>query len=177
MLATLEAAAEQGPFAAVTLWDVLEHIPHPDEMLSRLVAMLEDDGVLVVRVPDTRVLEALEETATRRLLAAPYLKLCHPMNPEEHPHHFTPESLERIAGTADAALRRYARVRREGARGSGRNRARSTGPPDAQPMGRSAAVRVHDVPSQGRVTARVYVLGILRLPRRRRRTSCRGPRS
>ena len=100
LLGTLEAAAEHAPFAVVTLWDVLEHIARPDEMLSRLVGLLADDGVLAVRVPDTRVLDALEATLARRLLAAPYLKLCHPMNPEEHPHHFTPESLKRIAGAA-----------------------------------------------------------------------------
>ena len=100
LFATLEAAAARGPFAVVTLWDVLEHIDEPGDLLARLADLLTGDGLVAVRVPDTRVLAALEASPPRRLLAPAYLKLCHPINPEEHPHHFTPESLERIAGAA-----------------------------------------------------------------------------
>lgn len=39
-------------FAYVLLADVLEHLRDPEEMLSRLMALLTDDGVLIVSVPN-----------------------------------------------------------------------------------------------------------------------------
>jgi SAM-dependent methyltransferase len=38
---------------AVTFWDVLEHIPDPQGTLSRVHGLLEDNGIVVITVPNT----------------------------------------------------------------------------------------------------------------------------
>ncbi|HEX6387894.1 MAG TPA: methyltransferase domain-containing protein, partial [Solirubrobacteraceae bacterium] len=91
--------AGSAPFDAITLWDVLEHIRDPWHLLGRLAPLLDAGGVLLVRVPDARALTALSGVG-----AQAYLALCHPTNPEEHPHHYTPMSLEAIAARAGFAL-------------------------------------------------------------------------
>lgn len=47
-----EATFVEGAFDAITLWDVLEHLPSPGDTLRRLRPWLSDDGWLVLRVPD-----------------------------------------------------------------------------------------------------------------------------
>lgn len=84
-------AAGRGPYSAITLWDVLEHVDHPGSFLDELVALLAPGGRMLVRVPDAR---ALSVGALRGQL---YLTLCHPTNPEEHPHHYSPQSLRLLA--------------------------------------------------------------------------------
>ena len=43
-------------FDAITMWDVLEHIPRPDMQLLKTKKMLKKNGVLVIRVPDIKVI-------------------------------------------------------------------------------------------------------------------------
>ncbi|WP_318311033.1 class I SAM-dependent methyltransferase [Flagellimonas crocea] len=45
-------------FQAITLWHVLEHLPNLEEQIKILVSMLEDDGVLVVAVPNFKSFDA-----------------------------------------------------------------------------------------------------------------------
>jgi SAM-dependent methyltransferase len=97
---SFELAAEEGPYDAITMWDVLEHLDEPALHLDRLRSLLRPDGVLLVRVPDARVFAALRTRLPWRACQDVYLKLCHPVNPEEHRHHFTPASLTRMAGSA-----------------------------------------------------------------------------
>jgi SAM-dependent methyltransferase len=104
-VSSLEEAAERGPFDAVTLWDVLEHLPAPVEQLQRLTALLAPGGRLLVRVPDARVFPALGSRRAWRLLAQVYLTFCHPTNPEEHLSHFTPNSVRRMAARAGLSER------------------------------------------------------------------------
>ncbi len=47
-----EVTFEEGIFDAITLWDVLEHLPSPRETLRRIRPWLKDGGYLVMRVPD-----------------------------------------------------------------------------------------------------------------------------
>jgi 2-polyprenyl-3-methyl-5-hydroxy-6-metoxy-1,4-benzoquinol methylase len=100
LVGSLEQAAALGPFAAVTLWDVLEHLHDPAAALATVAGLLQPGGAVLVRVPDARVLSALRSRRLWRLVGPAYLKLCHPVNADEHPSHFTPESLAHIARSA-----------------------------------------------------------------------------
>jgi SAM-dependent methyltransferase len=92
-VASIEEAGERGPFDAVTLWDVLEHLPAPEQHLRQLAGLLAPHGQLLVRVPDARVFPALRSRPRWRPFAQAYLTFCHPTNPEEHVSHFTPCSM------------------------------------------------------------------------------------
>lgn len=46
---------EEKHFDIVTLWDVLEHIPDPDPLLSFLRTLLTEDGMLFIHAPNVRV--------------------------------------------------------------------------------------------------------------------------
>jgi SAM-dependent methyltransferase len=107
-VSSLEEAAALAPFDAVTLWDVLEHLPSPHRYLERLAELLVPGGRLLLRVPDARVFGALRSSPAWRVLEQPYLTLCHPTNPEEHLTHFTPVSVSRVA--RGAGLRELARL-------------------------------------------------------------------
>ena len=54
---TLDKLAGQ-KFQAITLWHVLEHLPNLQEQVSNLVELLEDDGVLVIAVPNFKSWDA-----------------------------------------------------------------------------------------------------------------------
>jgi 2-polyprenyl-3-methyl-5-hydroxy-6-metoxy-1,4-benzoquinol methylase len=105
---SLDEAIAVAPFHAVTLWDVLEHLPSPEDHLERLARLLAPGGRMLLRVPDARIFEALGSSRRWRALRQPYLTLCHPTNPEEHVSHFTPDSLATMA--ARAGLRERARL-------------------------------------------------------------------
>lgn len=97
-VAPLDAFAPPGErFDAVTLWDVIEHLPDPAAAMRNLVALLKPGGVLAVRTPN-------ERSAFRRLavlawrlslgLCPHFLKYVY-----YHPHFvtFTPRGLRRLA--------------------------------------------------------------------------------
>jgi ubiquinone/menaquinone biosynthesis C-methylase UbiE len=51
---TLEQASyASNYFDAVTLWDVLEHLPDPSSTLHEIKRILKTDGILVLRVPNS----------------------------------------------------------------------------------------------------------------------------
>jgi 2-polyprenyl-3-methyl-5-hydroxy-6-metoxy-1,4-benzoquinol methylase len=99
LVGTLDEAATHAPFDVVTFWDVLEHLASPINVLGNVESLLCRTGRIVVRVPDATAFVAVRQAAGR-LWGGLYLKLCHPTNPEEHVHHFTPQSLELIARAA-----------------------------------------------------------------------------
>lgn len=43
---------EEKSFDIVTLWDVIEHLTRPDEVLGQIHKLLKDDGSLIVNYPD-----------------------------------------------------------------------------------------------------------------------------
>ena len=45
-------------FAAITLWHVLEHLPNLEEQIKTITLLLEEDGVLVVAVPNFKSFDA-----------------------------------------------------------------------------------------------------------------------
>jgi SAM-dependent methyltransferase len=72
-------------YQAITLWHVLEHIPHPLQQMRRLAEVLADGGVLAVEVPN-----AASAVAARMGPAWPSLE------PLVHVNQFTPESLREL---------------------------------------------------------------------------------
>ena len=62
---------EDSPFAAgsfdvITLWDVIEHIPDPDPLLSYLATLLSDDGLLCMHTPNA-IIQIPKAKLKRRL--------------------------------------------------------------------------------------------------------------
>jgi len=55
---TLEKARLEGGFDAITLWDVLEHVPDPRRFLHSCRCMLQANGHLFLNVPDLDSWEA-----------------------------------------------------------------------------------------------------------------------
>lgn len=47
-----ESNLERNSFDIITLWDVIEHIPQPDSLLSHLAALLTKDGTLFLHTPN-----------------------------------------------------------------------------------------------------------------------------
>jgi SAM-dependent methyltransferase len=47
-----DALFEKGSFDIITLWDVIEHIPDPDALLSSIIPLLSDDGLLFLHTPN-----------------------------------------------------------------------------------------------------------------------------
>lgn len=79
---------EPKSFDAVTLWDVLEHVPDPLEFLATCARLLKPDGRLLVNVPDLDSPEA-------RILGRKW-----PLLLAEHLNYFNRASLQRCAGQA-----------------------------------------------------------------------------
>lgn len=75
----------EGSFDAITLWHVLEHLPHPAEMLATVYRLLRNEGVLVVAAPNFASLQA-------RLFKARWYHLEVP----RHLYHFDPKSLRAL---------------------------------------------------------------------------------
>ena len=82
-------AASGRRFSAVTLTDVLEHIPEPVTLLSAVARLMEPGGWLAVKVPCGR-----SQWYKERILAA--LNPSHPVSLADnlvHVNHFSPSSL------------------------------------------------------------------------------------
>jgi SAM-dependent methyltransferase len=81
---TLEAAAFPNEmFDAVTLWDVLEHLPDPAASLTEIWRILKAAGVLILRVPNGASWDAQ--------WFGPYWA---GLEPPRHTYVFTPQTLE-----------------------------------------------------------------------------------
>jgi len=50
-----ESGLRKSYFDIITLWDVIEHIPDPDPLLSYLWTILKDDGILFVHTPNVQI--------------------------------------------------------------------------------------------------------------------------
>lgn len=61
-------------FDIITLWDVIEHIPNPDPLLSYLSSILKDDGILFIHTPNVQI----------QLPKARITKFLRGMNPRVH---------------------------------------------------------------------------------------------
>lgn len=78
-------------FHVITMWDVMEHLRTPQEFLCRAAELLDDDGVLVLKIPGFGLLNftILKWFPSRSgvLLGAP-----------DHIQYFNPKSLGRLLG-------------------------------------------------------------------------------
>ncbi|MEQ1578524.1 MAG: class I SAM-dependent methyltransferase [Hyphomicrobium sp.] len=54
-------------YNAILLMHVLEHVPHPADVLTALIARLEPNGVLIIRVPDQSSVPSTIKRCLRRL--------------------------------------------------------------------------------------------------------------
>jgi SAM-dependent methyltransferase len=85
-----DAPLPQASFDIITLWDVLDHILHPDPLLSRCHALLNEGGSLFIRTPNvaTQLVRArLMRTIRRRENDTAYLQA------RDHPHHYAMRSM------------------------------------------------------------------------------------
>lgn len=97
----LESAAVKGPFDAITLWHVLEHVPEPRATLRRCRDLMAQDGRLILAMPNdggpgmvmTRVGD-LVRRVLRRTRSPRYLVLAPGV--ESHIQHFDVGSITRL---------------------------------------------------------------------------------
>ena len=85
-----------GAFDAVTLTDVLEHVPRPVPMLQRLRAVMREDGWIAVKVPCGPA-QRLKEEWRSRLVRGYRPRLADNL---VHVNHFSPGSLRLALGRA-----------------------------------------------------------------------------
>lgn len=89
----LDAQAFAGKrFDVITLVDVLEHVPRPDDLLAACRARLEPEGLLVLIVPNAA-------SFTRRLFRGHW-----PHYASEHLYLFSPENLGRLLSSSGYAV-------------------------------------------------------------------------
>ncbi|MGD8239076.1 MAG: class I SAM-dependent methyltransferase [Armatimonadota bacterium] len=75
---------------AVTLWNVLEHVPEPRATMSEVVSLLRPGGVVLIESPSF----AVYRIRARLGLVAPPGE--HRLDAYEHINHFTPATLRRL---------------------------------------------------------------------------------
>jgi SAM-dependent methyltransferase len=95
--ATLETAHLEGGFDALTLWDVLEHVPDPEAFLHICCDVLRPNGFLFLNLPDLDSREA-------RILGHRW-----PLLLPEHLNYFNRESLTLCAKRAGLAPVQFGR--------------------------------------------------------------------
>ncbi len=91
----LKEISALGPYHAVVLSEVLEHVPSPRDTLALCRQLLVADGLLFVHVPDFR-----DEYLAAALADLPSGRQPRGLNPWEHLNYFSPGSLRRMVGAA-----------------------------------------------------------------------------
>ena len=86
VFAEIEEVAAMAPFHALTLFEVLEHLDDPHNLMLKLRDLLAPGGVLVLETPDCSGVIDIETRSD-------YYKI-HPL---EHINGFTPKTLKRFA--------------------------------------------------------------------------------
>jgi SAM-dependent methyltransferase len=86
---SLDGVRGRGPFEAITMWHVLEHLTDPLAMVRELKDLLAPGGVFIIGVPDADGVQA-------RTLGADWMHLDVP----RHLFHFGRTSLERLLSLA-----------------------------------------------------------------------------
>jgi 2-polyprenyl-3-methyl-5-hydroxy-6-metoxy-1,4-benzoquinol methylase len=87
-----EADFAESTFDAVTMWDVLEHVPNPPEFLQKAVSLLKPGGLLLANVPN---LDSWQARVMQRRW---------PLFLPEHLNYFNRESLARCGTQSGARL-------------------------------------------------------------------------
>lgn len=94
------AVVADGSLAAVTLWDVLEHLEQPRAALQRLHGWLRPGGRLLIRVPDFASFLAAAPPA----FALEYHRWLYPLDLNQHLLHFTEPDLRRLLAECGFAV-------------------------------------------------------------------------
>jgi 2-polyprenyl-3-methyl-5-hydroxy-6-metoxy-1,4-benzoquinol methylase len=83
----------RGSFDVITMWDVLDHILHPDPLLRHCHALLKDDGTFFIRTPNVTV-----QLLRARLLKATggVKKGRMYLQGSDHMHHYSAESITKL---------------------------------------------------------------------------------
>jgi 2-polyprenyl-3-methyl-5-hydroxy-6-metoxy-1,4-benzoquinol methylase len=82
----LESFEKKSKYQVITLFDVIEHIPHLDEAFAKLSDLVDEDGVIIMVTPN-------HDSLQRRLFGKRWFQY----KPIEHIQYFTPETLEVFA--------------------------------------------------------------------------------
>jgi 2-polyprenyl-3-methyl-5-hydroxy-6-metoxy-1,4-benzoquinol methylase len=81
----LLAAHTTGPFDVVCMWDVIEHLKHPDHVLERVASMMPEGGTLAITTGDIGSVNARLRGERWRLI-----------HPPTHLHYFSARTLARL---------------------------------------------------------------------------------
>jgi 2-polyprenyl-3-methyl-5-hydroxy-6-metoxy-1,4-benzoquinol methylase len=88
-----DADLPSGSFDVITMWDVIDHILHPDPLLNRCHSLLKEGGFCFIRTPNIRI----------QLLRARVNRAIKGMRPGatflqagDHAHHYSPSSIRRL---------------------------------------------------------------------------------
>jgi 2-polyprenyl-3-methyl-5-hydroxy-6-metoxy-1,4-benzoquinol methylase len=90
-----DADFPRSSFDMITIWDVIDHIMHPDPLLSRCSTLLKNDGSLFIRTPNITVqlLRArLGQALDRGRTDTKYLQAT------DHFHHYSAGSIRKLLG-------------------------------------------------------------------------------
>ena len=87
VFAEIQEVVPHAPFHALTLFEVLEHLDDPHDLVRELAQLVAPGGVLVLETPDCSGVRNIETHEDYRKI--------HPL---EHINGFTPETLTRFAG-------------------------------------------------------------------------------
>lgn len=74
---------ENGTFDVISMWHVLEHVSNLSERMKQLSAIVKDDGIVVIALPNRNSYDALY-----------YEKFWAAYDVPRHLYHFTPENVE-----------------------------------------------------------------------------------
>jgi 2-polyprenyl-3-methyl-5-hydroxy-6-metoxy-1,4-benzoquinol methylase len=80
-------------FDIVTMWDVIDHVPHPDPLLQRCYALLKDGGFCFIRTPNVRV--QLARARLNRLISGMREGITY-LQAHDHAHHYAAWSIRRL---------------------------------------------------------------------------------
>ena len=80
-----EAGFEEGSFDLVTLWDVVEHVPDPQDLLAKVHRLLKPNGTLILETQNV-------DSSFAGLLGRRWQHYKH----EEHLYHFNPDTIRRL---------------------------------------------------------------------------------
>jgi 2-polyprenyl-3-methyl-5-hydroxy-6-metoxy-1,4-benzoquinol methylase len=85
------APVAESAYDVIVMWDVIEHLTSPLEVLRRAASLLRPRGAIFVRTPDARAL-----APSLGPLRFVYRHFVYPANTPEHVFHFTPAAFARV---------------------------------------------------------------------------------
>jgi 2-polyprenyl-3-methyl-5-hydroxy-6-metoxy-1,4-benzoquinol methylase len=80
-------------FDIITMWDVLDHVLHPDPLLTRCSELLKHDGVLFIRIPN--VFNQLLRARVKKALRGVQPGVAYMMS-RDHFHHYSQKSIRTL---------------------------------------------------------------------------------